>query len=714
MYRHIYRNSITIPSKYASYNARKISLFKNNNLVSQTNKPPNLVKNDFILPLSSSIREINIGSPGPYRKDAESKVEKTSHLLKDKMIGPEGTKQTEGDIQTEKTIVNKNQKEIAIPRPTLGDRIIKEVKHYYNGFKLLFLETRICLRLLNMVLNGHTLTRRERKQFTRTSADLFRLVPFSLFIIIPFMELALPIFIKIFPNMLPSTFAEESKEKENMKKRLVAKLEMAKFLQDTLEETAMKGSKKNQTDNLGQKFSEFMTRVREGSDLPTNEEITKFSSLFENELTLDNLTRQQLIALCQILEVSTLGNIPPNHILRFQLRMKIRSLEADDKMIIKEGIDKLDERELQQACRDRGMRAMGLSIDRLKYQLQQWLDLHIKQNIPISLLIFSRSLYLPENLPTEDIIKSTLSALPKSIENATAIKLAEMSGSKVDNTARLSLIKEEDDQIKLENIEHDVEELKDVEVKQPVSEPKTVPSAKPEVIKPIKTIEFDMSKALKGEELIDRVQVYMRNNLDKSDLLTPKEIKEMSQIIDNLPSNQKHIISDEINELKKDFEEYNEDVKEVEEMSATESQSGLTETKSAKILSQRVQKLIGDMDVLINNLEDKKPDKLEKKNMVSIEELMSGISQIKGNTNGTENTKLLDVLKSLDTDYDGKIDDLTDVIKVFDIIEQENVKVTKSQLAKLITLLQREKTIEFEEELQELQKKQLAKSSEKQ
>ena len=185
-------------------------------------------------------------------------------------------------------------------------------------------------------------------------------------------------------------------------------------------------------------------------------------------------------------------------------------------MIIKEGIDKLDERELQQACRDRGMRAMGLSIDRLKYQLQQWLDLHIKQNIPISLLIFSRSLYLPENLPTEDIIKSTLSALPKSIENATAIKLAEMSGSKVDNTARLSLIKEEDDQIKLENIEHDVEELKDVEVKQPVSEPKTVPSAKPEVIKPIKTIEFDMSKALKGEELIDRVQVYMRNNLGKN------------------------------------------------------------------------------------------------------------------------------------------------------------------------------------------------------
>ena len=61
----------------------------------------------------------------------------------------------------------------------------------------------------------------------------------------------------------------------------------------------------------------------------------KYSSYFENELTLDNLSRQQLIALCQILDVSTYGNIPPNDILRFQLRMKIRNLEADDKVSLK-------------------------------------------------------------------------------------------------------------------------------------------------------------------------------------------------------------------------------------------------------------------------------------------------------------------------------------------------------------------------------------------
>lgn len=46
----------------------------------------------------------------------------------------------------------------------------------------------------------------------RTTADLFRLVPFLVFIVVPFMEFLLPVALKLFPNMLPSTFKEENKE----------------------------------------------------------------------------------------------------------------------------------------------------------------------------------------------------------------------------------------------------------------------------------------------------------------------------------------------------------------------------------------------------------------------------------------------------------------------------------------------------------------------
>jgi LETM1 and EF-hand domain-containing protein 1 len=50
------------------------------------------------------------------------------------------------------------------------------------------------------------MTRRERNQLVRTTMDLFRLVPFAVFVIVPFMELLLPVALKLFPNMLPSTF----------------------------------------------------------------------------------------------------------------------------------------------------------------------------------------------------------------------------------------------------------------------------------------------------------------------------------------------------------------------------------------------------------------------------------------------------------------------------------------------------------------------------
>lgn len=46
----------------------------------------------------------------------------------------------------------------------------------------------------------------------RTTADIFRLVPFLVIILIPFAELALPLLLKIFPNLLPSTFQDQMKQ----------------------------------------------------------------------------------------------------------------------------------------------------------------------------------------------------------------------------------------------------------------------------------------------------------------------------------------------------------------------------------------------------------------------------------------------------------------------------------------------------------------------
>ncbi|KAJ7305197.1 hypothetical protein JRQ81_011105 [Phrynocephalus forsythii] len=285
-------------------------------------------------------------------------------------------------------------KETELARRSLRQRVIDELKHYYNGFHLLWIDTKVAVRMVWRLLHGQILTRRERRRLMRTSADLFRLVPFLIFIIVPFMEFLLPVFLKLFPEMLPSTFETESKKEEKQRKKLSAKLELAKFLQETIAEMARRN--KATTGEATQQFSTYVEKVRHSGQRPSTQEIVQFSKLFEDELTLEHLERPQLVILCKLLELQPIGT---NNLLRFQLLMKLRSIKTDDEMIAKEGVNGLSVSELQGACRTRGMRSLGLTEEQLKDQLSQWLDLHLKENVPPSLLLLSRALYLTEVKP---------------------------------------------------------------------------------------------------------------------------------------------------------------------------------------------------------------------------------------------------------------------------------------------------------------------------
>ncbi|XP_078479737.1 LETM1 domain-containing protein LETM2, mitochondrial-like isoform X4 [Lampetra planeri] len=275
----------------------------------------------------------------------------------------------------------------------LGALVVAELRHYYHGFRLLGIDTRVAARMVWQILHGSQLNRRERRQLLRTCADLFRLLPFLVFIIVPFMEFLLPVFLKLFPNMLPSTFETFSKKEERLQQQLRVKLEMARFLQDTVGEIALR----NKATSSTQEFSSFFQRVRSSGARPSNAELVHFSQLFEDELTLDSLTRPQLSALCRLLELRPMGT---NNFLRFELRMKLRAVKADDRMIAQEGVETMTVAELQAACRTRGMRALGVTEQRLREQLKQWLELHLNDQIPSSLLLLSRAMYLPDT-PSE-------------------------------------------------------------------------------------------------------------------------------------------------------------------------------------------------------------------------------------------------------------------------------------------------------------------------
>ncbi|KAF8959033.1 LETM1-like protein-domain-containing protein [Flammula alnicola] len=174
------------------------------------------------------------------------------------------------------------------PAP-LATRVWKKVKHeaqhYWHGSKLLVSEVRISSRLQWKILQGDTLTRRERRQLKRTTQDLMRLVPFAVFIIVPFMEFLLPVALKLFRICFP----QPSKTKKQ-RKLLRVRLDMAKFLQETLRESGLKAN----AHIVGtEAFKEFFRKVRSTGESPSASDIINVAKLFDDDLTLDNLSRPQ-------------------------------------------------------------------------------------------------------------------------------------------------------------------------------------------------------------------------------------------------------------------------------------------------------------------------------------------------------------------------------------------------------------------------------------
>lgn len=127
------------------------------------------------------------------------------------------------------------------------------------------------------------------------------------------------------------------------------------------------------------------------------------------------------------------------------------------------------------------------------------------------------------------------------MDEATKVKVAEISGAAVDNKAKLELLKIEQAQIKLENAATEAEAAKPAEAApvpaeqpaattaaaaaQPQKQP--VPAMRPEVITPSTQPEKDFAaEQLKKEQLVDKARV----------ILTANEAKEIGDIIENLPT----------------------------------------------------------------------------------------------------------------------------------------------------------------------------------
>ncbi|XP_047466870.1 mitochondrial proton/calcium exchanger protein isoform X7 [Mugil cephalus] len=633
------------------------------------------------------------------RRWDDSKVEKSLRSLKDKKKTLE-----EGGPVYSPTL------DAEPVRRTIRQRVVDEIKHYYHGFRLLWIDTTIAGRMLWRVLNGNALSRRERRQFLRTCADVFRLLPFLVFIIVPFMEFLLPVALKLFPNMLPSTFETQTKKEERLKKELRVKLEMAKFLQDTIEEIALRNKVDQST--VTEEFSTFFQKIRDSGERPSNEQIIKFSKLFEDELTLDNLTRPQLVALCRLLELQSIGT---NNFLRFQLIMKLRAIRADDKLIAEEGVESLNVNEVQAACRVRGMRSLGVTEERLREQLVQWLELHLNQQIPTSLLLLSRAMYLPDTLSPADQLKTTLQTLPEMVTKEAQLMVAEMELSKVDNKTKVETTLQEEAAIRQDNKDRELERLADAAEKaaregelELEAERVKLSEAEPATAKAKADTTADSEILRDTAPVIEGI---------KGEEITKEEIDMLSDACSKLKEQKKLLTleKEELEELKDDVQEYNEDLEEIKkELSKTGQEKVLEESKASQRLSKRVNRMIGRIDKIILELEKDKvilDGQVDSgatppigENLISIDELISVMRQIQN----IPEDKLQRIAEALDDNKDGKVD-IDDVIKVVELIDKEDIDISTSQVTDIMVMLQKEeKLVEKEKAKEKVEKEQAA------
>ena len=232
---------------------------------------------------------------------------------------------------------------------------------------------------------------------------------------------------------------------------------MAKFLQETLRESGLKA---NAHIVGSDEFKEFFRKVRSTGESPSTEDIVKVAKLFDDDLTLDNLSRPQLVSMCRYMGLNAFGT---DNFLRGAIRSRLAQLRRDDNAIFSEGIDALSTSELQAASQSRGIRAWGVSPARLREELTTWINLHLHHRVSGVLLVLGRAFEYDRPAGRDEegkaaVIRSlehVLSGLPDNLLNEAEL---EVEADKASNKQRLEVLQQQEELIEDEQEQEQKEE----------------------------------------------------------------------------------------------------------------------------------------------------------------------------------------------------------------------------------------------------------------
>lgn len=335
---------------------------------------------------------------------------------------------------------------------------------------------------------------------------------------------------------------------------------------------------------------------------------------------------------------------------------------------------------------------MGLPESKLRYQLAQWLDLSLNENIPPSLLLLSRAMLLSDTLPPTEQLKATISTLPKEALTEAKYKIGEREG-KVDNRTKIEIIQQEEAAIKKEKEEIAVavesEKLKAADQK-PEEEIKEILEDKAAIIT---ALDEDMEK---------------RPPAPKKEELSKADLADIEDALEKIAAEKQELLieKEELEDLKEEMADYKQDVEELKDVVVKTGKRDIQETKAAMRLYNRVNRIIGSMDHLIDKLNEERKSmqvKLDssegaasqkaKDNLIEINDLLLAMRRIQKSSSDTRLEMITDLLDTLDIDHDGAVK-IDHVLKVIDMLGRENVKVSPAQMKEIIELLIKEEVLQ--------------------
>ncbi|KAL6542843.1 hypothetical protein OROHE_010363 [Orobanche hederae] len=203
--------------------------------------------------------------------------------------------------------------DLFITVPAVATRVVLPVLNCVSPLLLKLFPNMLSTAIIRKTKEQEATKRKKRQQQTRE--ELFWLDAVVAIFAMSLMEFVLP-------KMAPPSFGDKIEEQETMRRKLKAKLEYVRFLQDTTREMVRQilSSRSGDIKQTAEELDEFIDKVKRGATVSVKETMD-FAKLFNNEVILDIISRSRLVNICKYLGITAHG---ADAYLRFMVQERLK------------------------------------------------------------------------------------------------------------------------------------------------------------------------------------------------------------------------------------------------------------------------------------------------------------------------------------------------------------------------------------------------------